>query len=212
MLPGLLFSAFKPWFSGATNTGLGMVPSDLLTRHPELAYAAHTQLKGPGRTLQMGPQVVLLNVTAYSNWNEFREDCYQVATAIQKTGLLGSPERFSLKYVNLIEHRADEPLSAVRVRVDTPGFNLSGNGFRLRFETTVGPTLNIVECASGATSTATPLRSGLMFAIDTIRTSDLGRFWDRLPDLLDESHSVLESVFFGLVSDSSLATFEPIWE
>jgi uncharacterized protein (TIGR04255 family) len=212
LLPGLLYSRLQPWFSEVTNTGLGGVPAELRRQHPELMYAAQTHLKGAGRVLQLGPQVVSLNVTSYPGWNQFRKDCTLLAEAVMSTNVLGAPERLSLKYANVIHHRQDEPLSALKISVNTPGQKISPRGFRLRFETVIGHTLSIVECASGAETKAEPRRKGLLLSIDTILQAEPDLFWERLPTRLDESHSVLESLFFGLLSDESLGSFEPVWE
>jgi uncharacterized protein (TIGR04255 family) len=211
LLPGLLFASLAPLFTQSENTPLGMVPDELRRKHPELMYAAQTQLKGPDWILQIGPQVIGLVTTSYPGWQPYKKVCRKVSAAVRATNTFGSVERLSLKYSNIIEHPPDDPWSTLKISVNVPHGTMSPKGFRLRFEQVQGPLLTIVDCATSATSKQPP-RSGLLLSIDTIRESGLSNIEDGLPEFLDETHSAVESLFFGLISDRSLESFEPIWE
>jgi len=212
LLPGLLFAAFRDVFSKVEPTNVGIIPREMRQQHPALRYAGQYKLQGKNEALLLGDNVLSLIVTPpYPGWSRFRARCLEVATALKKTELVASVDRYSLKYVNLLPN--PRSLSAFKIRVDLGGREMTENGFILRFETLGDGFLSIVECASAQTVANDLIRkSGMLFSIDTICDRGLGEFWTDVQGRVDSAHRVLEELFFGLLAPDTLEGLGPIWE
>jgi uncharacterized protein (TIGR04255 family) len=211
LLPGLLFSLFRTQFKSAEPTPAGIIPKIMRQQHPLLKYAAQYRLQGTSEALLLGDNVLSLSLTPpYPGWSRFRARCVEVANALQSTGLAASVERYSLKYVN---HLPTRSLEAFTFRIDLAGYRMAANGFLLRFETQEGPFLSIVECTSAHTlENETVKKSGMGFSIDTICQSDLEGFWTDVEHRVESAHRVLEGLFFGLLSPTTLQDLGPSWD
>jgi uncharacterized protein (TIGR04255 family) len=221
LLPGLLFHALGERFSKLEPTPLGVVPKVMRAQHPELRYAAQFKLQGKGEAVLFGDSVLSLSVTApYPGWSTFLDLCLQVAAALQATGNVGKVERYSLKYVNIIETpgptaaAVTNPLEAFKLRLDTAGRQIKPGGFKLRFETIVEPYVNVVECTDSAEALMNPtdLRKGMLFVLDTIHEGDVGNFWAALRGELCRAHDVLETLFLELLEPGTIESMGPSYE
>ena len=138
----------------------------------------------------------------------------QVALALRESGHIANLDRYSLKYINVIDSsNAAHPTAPFNLRVDAKSCELSPNGFRLRFETKIQGFLNIVEFASGVTSTVGKEKlHGTMMTLDTImEPADTG-FWDGLEQRLNATHDELEAIFFELLTSETVDAMEPSYD
>lgn len=132
--------------------------------------------------------------------------------ALERVAYVGSVERYSLKYVNLLKP-SPGPLDRLRITLDVGGYPMREAGFKLRFETLKEPYLSVIECTSGATVTVgSTTMPGVLFTIDTMDSTNVKDFWRNTESHLDAVHDVLEQLFLNLVAPKTLEEFGPIWE
>jgi uncharacterized protein (TIGR04255 family) len=214
LLPGLLFTKLGKDFPTIQTSPLGMVPKQLREQNPDLRYTASFKLQGQNEAVLFGDQVLLLSVTGrYPGWNKFRERSVLVAGALRESGYVAAVQRYSLKYVNLLESRdSHDPVCSLNIQVDPSGYRMAHTGFKLRFETHVEGFLNIVECVSARTGTGSDARLGVMFSIDSIKEGRLDDFWADVPRKIEEAHSVVKAIFFNLLAKPALEAMGPSYD
>jgi uncharacterized protein (TIGR04255 family) len=215
LLPGILLPALGPDFPSLEQTPIGGLPKQLREQHAELKYSAHYKLHGQGGAVLFGDRVLTVSVSdPYPGWDRFRQRSLQVAEVIHVSNHIGLLERYSLKYVNLLDvGGAGSPLAPFNVRLDAAGHDVSRSGFRLRFETTIDAHLNIVECASGATiEMRGQQQTGTLVTIDTIMEPVTGTFWTELESRLEQAHAIAKRLFYDLLSTQTLRSLGPSYD
>lgn len=111
LLPGLLFQALPDRFTNIVRLPTPDIPLTIAENYPHLRYLPKIQMEYGNQAVQIGEHVVSLSCRRpYSGWKTFSRDIRELATVVQKTGLIDELERFSLKYVDLIE--LDRPSQA----------------------------------------------------------------------------------------------------
>jgi len=214
LLPGLMFPALKNEFPEAKATPAGTIPREIRKTRPELRYIAQFALHGRGQVLSIGENVLILNLSEpYPGWASFKALCLKIVSALHETNHVGALERFSLKYANVFNVPAGNPLAPLKIILDVGAYELRDGGLRLRFETSHRGLLTIVECTSEV-SVQTPVSSkhGTLLTIDTIYEHGLDEFWRRPDAFLEQGHDVLEALFFDLITNDTLESLGPVWQ
>ena len=215
LLPGVMLAALGKDFPRIEQMPLGTLPKEMRDATPQLQHAAVFKLQGDNEAVLLGDRVASFNATRpYPGWSKFRSRAMQVASALKESGHIANLDRYSLKYVNVIDSsKAAHPAAPFNLRVEAKSCELSPNGFRLRFETKIKGFLNIVEFASGVTSTVgKETLQGTMITLDTImEPADTG-FWDGLEQRLNATHDVLEAIFFELLTSETVDAMGPSYD
>lgn len=215
LLPAVMLAALGGDFPRIEQMPLGTLPKEIREKSPELQHAAVFKLQGDNEAVLLGDRVVSFNATRpYPGWSKFRGRAMQVALALRESGHIANLDRYSLKYVNVIDSsNSADPTAPFNLRVEVKSCELSSNGFRLRFETKIKGFLNIVEFTSGVTSTVGKEKlHGTMIALDTIMESADKAFWDGLEQRLNATHDVLEAIFFELLTSETLDAMGPSYD
>lgn len=161
--------------------------------------------------------MVNLHTIEYPGWSRFKDKAKVLIDALQKTGLVKQIERFSFKYVNLIEvSESESQLPLLNIRVEIIGKPPIEKGFLLRTEIHKEKYITIIQVATNAIathliSTKEPSKqlSGLMVDVDTISVGVGNEFWVNRDSLLDEGHMVVKQTFFSLLTKTALEGMEP---
>ena len=104
LLPGMLFKSFPGKYDTAFRLPGADIPAPVVEHDPNLRYAPKIRLEGANQAVLIGDRVVSLSCRRpYSGWAKFSDDIRELAEAVQETGLVDRLERFSLKYIDLIE-------------------------------------------------------------------------------------------------------------
>jgi uncharacterized protein (TIGR04255 family) len=215
LLPGVMLAALGKDFPRIEQMPLGTLPKEMRDTTPQLQHAAVFKLQGDNEAVLLGDRVASFNATRpYPGWSKFRSRAIQVASALKESGHIANLDRYSLKYVNMIDSsNVTNPTAPFNLRVEAKSCELSPNGFRLRFETKIKGFLNIVEFTSSVTSTVGKEKlQGTMLALDTImEPADTG-FWDALEQRLNATHDVLEEIFFELLTSETISAMGPSYD
>jgi len=214
LLPGLLYSAMKDQYPQVVPLPLNSVPRDIRDRTAGLLYGPSHRLANGPQSVQVGDRVLTVNSLVYLGWAKFKERVESVLEAIKGTDLVKRVERFSFKYVNLIEAAKTEgQLHFLNIRIEVIGKPPIERGFRLRVERDDGDFVTIIETIPNATAKSTTAAkevSGLLINVDTICSKVGESFFSNKGPLLEEGHSVLKNIFFSLLTDDTLKRLEPV--
>ena len=137
LLPGTMLAALGKEFPRIEQMPLGTLPKEMRDARPELQHAPVFRLQGENEAVLLGDGMTSFNTTRpYPGWSKFRSRAIQVASALKESGHVGNLDRYSLKYVNVIDSsKAAHPAAPFNVRIQANSFELSPNGFGLEIKT-----------------------------------------------------------------------------
>jgi uncharacterized protein (TIGR04255 family) len=216
LMPGMLFASLRKDLTASYALPFYQVPLALRESDPNFRYQPTHILQGPGIRLLVGPRVIAVSfLRPYPGWGAVVPritECMQAALA---TGFMGSPERCSIKYLNLlIGDTPQRDLRKLRLNLQLAEFTLQVPGVSVRAEVQLNGCINVIEIVGKAKlSIANVLPSGeaegLLLAVDTIKNGPFGSFSHELPQLLETMHATEKQVFFGLLTEETLGSMGP---
>ncbi len=210
LLIGLLYSKLGE-FERIEALPAANIPHVARDNDPNLRYLYTRQLvRQSTRTLVGDRSAAFSQVGEYGGWGYFRSECIRLLNALSETKLLASAERYSLKFLNVIEI-PDSSLAPLDARFELGGSPVvDAFGFRFRTESNSGPFTTVIEIVSGSvTLPGGSSKSGLIASIDSIRMREGADIWNDPGSKLDEVHNVVKEIFFKLLKPETLAKLEP---
>jgi uncharacterized protein (TIGR04255 family) len=212
LLPGLLYKQFVADFPKVESLPTANVPLALRQSDPNLRYLPTMRLEGEPYSIQIGEHVVSLSCRRpYTGWAQFGGKIRELAKALKETGLLNEPERFSMKYINVLPMSGTPTIAPLSAGVSLGGRDIGGYALHLRSERTDNEFLNIVQIMS-PTEVKLPSGeqfNGILIDVDTICPSESSGFWDNFDARLDEMHDLNKNIFFELLRPETIESLEP---
>ncbi|HLI47525.1 MAG TPA: TIGR04255 family protein [Chthonomonas sp.] len=216
VLPGMVYKALSAKYPTITRLPAADVPKPVQPQIPHFAYLPKVRLEGENQAVNIGECVVALNCRRpYSGWQQFSADIQTLAKVLQETLLIDHLERFSLKYINLIDLYQPPSLQCLNLKLEMAGYSVDSGPMQLYTEITTEKCTHILQVALPAEAsvpgTPTPIR-GVLVDIDSITQSQAGISWQAMISALDEVHAETKKIFFELLTDTTLKDLEPIYE
>ena len=215
LLPGMLYAAYEGQYSEVESLPLSRMPRDLRKQDARLTYAAHNQLAGEKNILRIGDRVVILSIVRpYPGWQPFVEDILILIDKVRETKLIKSPNRFSLRYINVIESKTDNQLSLLNAKIEVAGEPFSEKGFQLRIEKHQSDFLTILKIIPNTVAQIRKVgeRAGILIDIDTIQEIRGDLFFNKTKECLEGCHEILKKHFFSLLLPETLKSLGPSYE
>jgi len=104
LLPGMIFNSFPEKYDRVTRLPVSDIPTPVAENDPNLRYAPKIRFERGNGAIQIGDRVLSISCRRpYSGWKQFSHDIKRLSKIVQETGLVKCLERFSLKYIDLIE-------------------------------------------------------------------------------------------------------------
>lgn len=216
LLPGMLFNALPGRYRNIVRLPAADIPAPIVEHDPNLRYLPKIRLENSNQAVQVGEHVVSLNCRRpYSGWKKFSSDIRDLAKVVQDTCLIGTLERFSLKYMDLIE--ADQPLGLGCLNLDLKlgGHEMSKRPVQLRTEIKEGDLTHIVQIVSPVEIELPgdeKRLKGVLLDIDTIKPLGENESWNDLDRRLDDVHLACKKMFFSLMKPETVNKLEPEYE
>jgi uncharacterized protein (TIGR04255 family) len=214
VLPGVLYSFLKSEYPEVSTLPLAQVPRPLREKNASIRYHPSHRLSGSSAMVQTGDRVITLNVAVYPGWQALKEKLKFVLEAANKTGFIREVERFSLKYINLLDFaEPQKQLQLLKLHVDIAGRSPEEFGFKLRYEVPEGPHKTIIQVGTNATvALAEKEFKGLIVDVDTVRDKPGTAFLDDPVPLLEEAHRVCKANFFSILTSDALKAMQPDYD
>ena len=212
LLPGLIYKAIDIEFPKIERLPVADLPSAIVQQDEKLRYVPTVRLEGSPYSIQIGEHVVSLSCRLpYTGWGNFQPKIMELAEILKETSLVTRPERFSLKYIDIISLPVSPSLKPLRVVVKLGTHDLTSNHVQLRTELRENGFLHIVQIISSAQAVlSTGERfEGLLLDIDTICQREPGEFWSDFPPLLDQAHQLNKNLFFHILTEETINHLEP---
>lgn len=216
LLPGMLFKSFPGKYGTAVKLPVADIPAQIVKHDYSLRYVPKIRLEGTNQAIQIGDRVVSLSCPRpYSGWERFSADIRELTQAVKETGLVERLERFSLKYIDLIELEKPVGLAHLNLELRMGEYELAAKPVQLRSEIREKGLIHIVQIISPAEvelpGTEGRLK-GVLVDIDSIRPMADGESWDVLHQKLDEVHASCKSMFFSILKPETVERLEPEYE
>ncbi|EOC0432770.1 TIGR04255 family protein [Cronobacter dublinensis] len=211
ILPGLLFNHLPG--ATITKTSVSQIPESIRSADPNFIYAPLVVLETEKFQVHIGDKVlqVIYNVP-YEGWDKFKSAIVDVYSKVIGYSLINRVERFSLKYIDIIEPESSSSLDEML------NVNLSMGNCRLDFKTSQARTeiisdnnIVVIQMAGGAraefANSSIKTREGFLIDVDCIRnviSKNLDSFGSELSSGLDELHMITKEYFFSFLTDEAL--------
>ena len=216
LLPGILYNTFGRKFSSVIRLPFADLPAAAFEHEPNLRYAPKIRLEAGNQCVQIGPRMLSLHCRRpYSGWPQFSRDIMQLANAVRETGLVERLERFSLKYIDLIESEKPVGLSLLNLELKLAGFQLTTEPVQLRTEIKENSLIHVLQVISPAEVFLQDKGErlvGILVDVDSIRPIAASESWDIVFQTLDEVHGSCKKMFFALLRPETIESLEPEYE
>jgi uncharacterized protein (TIGR04255 family) len=216
LLPGLVFGKLRSLFQNLTTLPLGQVPKLLRDQNPQLMYAPTYALLGERLRMMFGPRVTAVSFPKpYAGWKHVQPLIMECMNAVLDTKMTGRPERFSIKYVNLLQDGRNEyDLSQTNLRLQLGDFLLRDEGVIVRAEIERNGCITLVEIMSGGKVAATPGNPeamGVLMSVDSVLKVSDEEPRAALSRVLETVHDTEKEIFFGMIAKPTLQKLGPTY-
>ena len=155
----------------------------------------------------------------YVGWEEFSREIYTSMESLRELHIIDNVERFSLKYVDLLEiDEIEEQYEAIDIKINFNEQVLKNTQYNLRLSINENGFNHILQIVLGAeisvANTKIFEKKGLILDIDTIKTLDMpiDDFYKKFSGFLESMHTASKKQFFALLSNKGLESLEPIYD
>lgn len=212
LLPGLIYKALGTEFPKIERLPAANLPYAIVQQDAKLRYVPTVRLEGSPYSIQIGEHVISLSCRRqYTGWGNFEPKIMELAEILKETSLITRPERFSLKYIDVIPLPGSPSLKPLRIVMKLGAHELTSNPVQLRTELHEDGFIHIIQILSSAQAVLSTGKrfEGLLLDIDTICHREPGEFWSDFPPLLDRAHQLNKNLFFHLLTDETIDQLEP---
>lgn len=217
LLPGMIFEKFRQHYPRLVRLPAADIPRPVAEHDLALRYVPTVRLEAPDSpfSIQVGERVVTLNCRRpYAGWNVFSDRIGDLADLLHRSGLITAPERFSLKYIDLIELDSPPSLASLEISLTVAGHSLAAKPMQLRTEIRDEPFVHVLQVATPVDITlgasGERLR-GTLVDIDTVHPAGED-FWEKLSERLGQCHASSKQLFFSLLTNQAIERLEPEYE
>lgn len=212
LLPGLIFQKLGDRFPKTEKLPASNLPPIVLQNDPNLRYVPTIKLSGVPYSIMIGEHVFSLScVRPYSGWDKFSAMIIELFKILVQTSLITHPERFSLKYIDILLATENLTLDALNLELQIGGKCITSVPVHLRTELNVEEFINIIQISSPAQVTLNTNQhfNGILIDIDTVSRTVPGDFLLNPKDCLDRAHGVSKSMFFDLLKPETIKCLDP---
>lgn len=218
ILPGVFLSAFEGGHQ-LERLPHSDIPEQIRNGDVNLQYAPLVRLRVNDFTFLIGDRSVAIACNLpYKGWGHFKSNIVKTIGALKGAGFISKIERYSTKYVNLIQPNSpDDRVSIANISVKIGSRALVKEPYHVRAEMNTDGFVNIVQIVSSASATLSDNTSleGLVIDVDTIKNAGGISFEEMercLDDALDSIHGVTKAIFFDCLTEDTIDRLEPEYD
>jgi uncharacterized protein (TIGR04255 family) len=219
VIPGFFLAKLEPKEWKVEPLDISQIASQFRSLDPTLRYQPLMRIHWDNFLILVGD--TSLGVACkmpYSGWTEFRDRIIRVINLLMDAKIVKSIERYSLKYVDVIEgENLAKQIQRINMHIKVGSHKVKEEIFSVRLEIIHDNLINIIQIVAPAQAKMPDgkKRIGAVVDIDTVcnyQTSDLTKFTTDLPIRLDAIHTVNKEMFFDCLKPETIEFLEPIYE
>ncbi|MGD0961529.1 MAG: TIGR04255 family protein [Methylomonas sp.] len=218
ILPGLLFAKLEG-NKKFESLPVAQLPKQVRDVDPNLQFSPLSRLDWDQFYINIGDQSLSIGIKhPYPGWSNFRPAIVRILKIIKDSQIIGSIERYSLKYIDLIPSaNIKDQVLFINADVTLAGHKLEKEAFQLRIEITKNNFINAVHVISSAKAIIQTgeYREGLIIDIDTIsnqKFSSIEEFLVDLEEKLSAIHDINKEIFFDCLTADTIKLLGPVYE
>jgi uncharacterized protein (TIGR04255 family) len=218
VLPGFLYHQLGLGGS-LMRLPIAEVPKPIRDADPGYQFAPTMRVDLERYTISIGDRVLVLGCRLpYKGWADFKPTILSVLSKASELGMLGTAERYALKYVNLLPYgNVAEQVEKVKLQLSIGEIVLRDQPVAIRLEERERDIIHIIQVIAGAEGTLpTGERiSGIVVDADSIRQGfsiPFAHFPSGLADGLEELRQANKRMFFSCLTDAAIVDMEPRYE
>jgi len=215
LLPGILYSALKLDHPNLQLHRLPTadIPAPFAQFDPNLRFSAKYRMEEPGSPFlfQVGDRIVTMNCRKpYAGWSAFKERILKLVEVIESSGLVPTPTRHSLRYIDLLCLDPAPSLKALQVNFQIGEWSLENRPIQMRVEIPDGDCNHVIQIATPAEANLPEGKlQGSVIDLETFSISQPSS-WQDVGTQIDQIHDRSKAVFYQqLLTAEAIALMEP---
>jgi len=195
------------------------IPQPMRANDPALHYAPTQRLEWGNYVIAVGDRNVIISCKLpYPKWPNFKSKILEIVELIAEVGVAGNVERFSVKYVNLIEAPSlAEQIAKIDLTLRIGSLEVNDDHFDMKVHHVEGETIHILTVITGATAGMPDGREafGVVVDIDSIRNIQpipFDAFAQGLDGELETLRLSNKIQFFGCLKQATVDEMRPVYE
>lgn len=217
ILPGFLLHDIGP---GANLTRLPSadIPYPMRKVDANLQFAPIQRVELERYAVLVGDRNIVVSCRLpYPKWPNFKPMILDVVNRVAKIGLPGSIERYSVKYVNLVQApNLKEQIEKISIEIRLGNINVESDQFNLQLHRREDDVVHILTIATGASGQINGEEiSGVLVDIDSIRNveiPDIKTFAGEVGIGLEALRQSNKEKFFSCLTDEAIEEMGPTYE
>jgi uncharacterized protein (TIGR04255 family) len=218
LLPGILFDQLDPKPT-IQRLPAAEIPQPIRASDPSLVFSPVIRLDWGRYTISFGDRNLVIGCKLpYPKWKYFKATILDIVGRIARVGITGPVERYSLKYVNLIQAPtiADQ-IAKINMSVRVGEVQVNNDHFSVQVHRNEGDTLHIMSVMTGAQGKLADGNYvfGAVVDIDSIRDvqySDFEIFAATLEPAVQTLRLVNKIKFFSCLTEEAINEMGPKYE
>jgi uncharacterized protein (TIGR04255 family) len=217
ILPGFLFHDLDPK-PATSRLAAADIPQVMRVADPGLQFAPLIRLDWKEYLISVGDRNVLISCKMpYPKWANFKATILNIVGRIAKMGLAGNVERYSLKYVNLIQAPTlAEQIAKIKIAITLGEVEVTDDHATLQVHRHENGIIHILSVIIGAEGQLTDGRKlfGAVVDIDSIRNIEaisFRAFADGLEPGLEELRQANKRKFFSCLTTETIEEMRPVY-
>ncbi len=218
LLPGALFGQLTPKPT-VQRLPAAEIPQPIRDQDPNLAFSPVVRLDWGKFTISFGDRnLVIACKLPYPKWPTFKEAIISIVERVAQVGIEGPVERYSLKYVNLIQApNLAAQISKINMAVRVGEVEARDDHLSVQVHRNEGDTLHIMSVVTGAQGKMPNGKTvfGAVVDIDSIRTasfSDFNTFAENLGPSVESLRQANKVKFFSCLTDTTISEMGPKYD
>jgi len=218
LLPGALFSLLAPK-PKIQRLPAAEIPQPIRGNDPNLIFTPVIRLDWGEFTISFGDRnFVIACKLPYPKWSNFKEAILKIVEMVDQVGIPGPVERYSIKYVNLIQGPtlADQ-ISKINLTVRVGEVDAKDDHLSVQVHRREGDTLHIISVVTGARGKLAngEIVFGAVVDVDSIRAtsfSDFGSFAAKLEPAVETLRQANKLKFFNCLTEETISEMGPKYD
>jgi uncharacterized protein (TIGR04255 family) len=218
LLPGALFGQLTPKPT-LQRLPAAEIPQPIRDQDPNLAFAPVIRLDWGKFTISFGDRnLVIACKLPYPKWPDFKEAILGIVAKVAEVGMVGPVERYSVKYVNLIQAPTlAAQIEKINIGVKVGEVEAKDDHLSVQVHRNEGDTLHIMSVVTGAQGKLPDGNTifGAVVDIDSIRTAhfpDFATFATSLEPAVESLRQANKVKFFSCLKVATINEMGPNYD
>lgn len=218
VLPGMFFSELEGE-KKIERLPHAEIPEVIRNGDPGLQYIPLVRVHAGDFSLLIGDRSVGVSCNLpYKGWPVFKSAILKTMSVLKKTGIVERVNRYSTKYIDLIQADAPEEQAGIaNLALRVGSHTLTAEPYQVRLEIPTNGFINVVQVISRAQVTLQDgqILRGVVIDIDTIKNTNdvtLDELEVGLDEALELIHRTGKETFFDCLTPATLSKLEPEYD